>query len=47
MDLKASEIAFLYKKRWELELFFKWIKQHLKIKAFWGTTLNAVKIQMY
>jgi hypothetical protein len=47
MDLKASEIAFLYKKRWEVELFFKWIKQHLKIKAFWGTTLNAVKIQIY
>ena len=47
MNLKASEIAFLYKKRWEVELFFKWIKQHLKIKAFWGTTLNAVKIQMY
>jgi hypothetical protein len=47
MDLKASEIAFLYKKRWEVELFFKWMKQHLKIKAFWGTTLNAVKIQMY
>jgi hypothetical protein len=47
MDLKAYEIAFLYKKRWEVELFFKWMKQHLKIKAFWGTTLNAVKIQMY
>jgi hypothetical protein len=47
MDLKASEIAFLYKKRWEVELFFKWIKQHLKIKSFWGTTLNAVKIQIY
>ena len=47
MDLKASEIAFLYKKRWEVELFFKWIKQHIKIKSFWGTTLNAVKIQMY
>ena len=47
MDLKASEIAYLYKKRWEVELFFKWIKQHLKIKSFWGTTLNAVKIQMY
>jgi hypothetical protein len=47
MDLKASEIAFLYKKRWEVELFFKWMKQHLKIKSFWGTTLNAVKIQMY
>jgi len=47
MDLKASEIAFLYKKRWEVELFFKWMKQHLKIKSFWGTTLNAVKIQIY
>ena len=47
MDLKASEISFLYKKRWEVELFFKWMKQHLKIKAFWGTTINAVKIQMY
>lgn len=46
-DLKATEIALLYKKRWEVELFFKWMKQHLKIKAFWGTTLNAVKIQMY
>ena len=47
MDLKASAIAFLYKKRWAVELFFKWMKQHLKIKSFWGTTLNAVKIQMY
>ncbi|RPJ24256.1 MAG: IS4 family transposase [Nitrosopumilales archaeon] len=47
MDMKASEIAFLYKKRWAVELFFKWMKQHLKIKSFWGTTLNAVKIQMY
>ena len=47
MDLKATEIAFLYKKRWEVELFFKWMKQHLKIKSFWGVTLNAVKIQMY
>ncbi len=37
----------LYKKHWEVELFFKWMKQHLKIKSFWGTTLNAVKIQMY
>ena len=47
MDLKATEVAFLYKKRWEVELFFKWMKQHLKIKSFWGVTLNAVKIQMY
>ena len=46
-NLKATEIAMLYKKRWEVELFFKWLKQHLKIKSFWGTTLNAVKIQMY
>jgi hypothetical protein len=46
-DLKAAEIALLYKKRWVVELFFKWMKQHLKIKSFWGTTLNAVKIQMY
>ncbi|MFC2091061.1 IS4 family transposase, partial [Bacteroidota bacterium] len=47
MDLEPTEIALLYKKRWEVELFFKWMKQHLKIKSFWGTTLNAVKIQMY
>jgi len=46
-DLKATEIALLYKKRWEVELFFKWMKQHLKIRSFWGTTMNAVKIQMY
>lgn len=46
-QLKAEEIALLYKKRWEVELFFKWMKQHLKIKSFWGTTLNAVKIQIY
>ncbi len=46
-DLKAEEIAFLYKKRREVELFFKWMQQHLKIKSFWGTTMNAVKIQMY
>lgn len=47
MDLSATDIALLYKKRWAVELFFKWMKQHLKIKSFWGTTLNAVKIQMY
>jgi hypothetical protein len=46
-DLKATEIAMLYKKRWEVEIFFKWLKQHLKIKSFWGTTMNAVKIQIY
>jgi hypothetical protein len=47
MDLAAKEIAMLYKKRWEVEIFFKWLKQHLKIKSFWGTTMNAVKIQIY
>jgi len=47
MDLKAEEIAMLYKKRWEVELFFKWMKQHLRIKSFWGTTMNAVKVQIY
>ena len=46
-DLKAEEIALLYKYRWKVELFFKWIKQHLKIKSFWGVTPNAVKIQIY
>lgn len=47
MHLKAEEIAALYKHRWKIELFFKWIKQHLKIKAFWGRTENAVKTQVY
>jgi len=45
--LEATEIALLYKKRWQVEQFFKWMKQHLKIKSFWGTSINAVKIQMY
>ncbi|WP_281098762.1 transposase [Halobacteroides halobius] len=35
-DLEAHVIAYLYKKRWQIELFFKWIKQHLKIKSFLG-----------
>jgi hypothetical protein len=47
MDLTASQIALLYKNRWQVELFFKWIKQHLKIKSFWGTSENAVRIQIY
>jgi len=47
MSLKAQEIAFLYKNRWQVELFFKWIKQHLKIKTFWGNPENAVRIQIY
>ena len=46
-ELTAEQIAFLYKNRWQVELFFKWIKQHLKIKAFWGTSENAVRIQVY
>ena len=46
-DLDATEIALLYKKRWEVELFFKWMKQHLRIKSFWGTSMNAVKVQIY
>jgi hypothetical protein len=45
--LKATEIAMLYKKRWEVEIFFKWMKQHLKVKSFWGKTINAVKVQIY
>jgi len=45
--LKANEIAMLYKKRWEVEIFFKWMKQHLKVKSFWGKTINAVKVQIY
>jgi hypothetical protein len=47
MELTALQIAFLYKNRRQVELFFKWIKQHLKIKSFWGTTENAVRIQIY
>ena len=46
-ELSALEIAQLYKQRWQVELFFKWIKQHLKIKAFWGYSENAVRIQIY
>lgn len=47
MELEASEIAMLYKKRWMVELFFKWIKQHLKVKSFWGESENAVRIQVF
>ena len=46
-DSDALTIALLYKNRWSIELFFKWIKQHLKIKRFWGKTENAVRIQIY
>lgn len=47
LEIPAHEVAALYKNRWKIELFFKWIKQHLKIKSFWGTTENAVKVQVY
>lgn len=47
MELTALQIADLYKNRWQIELFFKWLKQHLKVKKFWGTTENAVRIQIY
>ncbi|GAI74129.1 unnamed protein product, partial [marine sediment metagenome] len=45
--LPALTIAQLYKSRWKIELFFKWIKQHLRIKSFYGTTINAVKTQIW
>lgn len=45
--LKAETIAQLYKHRWQIELFFKWIKQHLKVQSFWGYSENAVKIQIW
>jgi hypothetical protein len=47
MAITSEQVALLYKNRWQVELFFKWIKQHLKIKSFWGTTENAVRIQIY
>ena len=47
MHISALQVAELYKNRWQVELFFKWLKQHLKIKRFWGTTENAVRVQIY
>jgi len=47
MERDAQQIAAIYKERWEVELFFKWIKQHLKIKSFWGTSMNAVYSQIW
>ena len=47
MDLPALSIALLYKSRWQVELFFKWIKQHLRIKSFFGYTENAVRCQIW
>jgi hypothetical protein len=46
-SLEATVIAQLYRSRWRIELFFKWIKQHLRIKAFYGTSENAVKTQIW
>jgi hypothetical protein len=47
LTLEPLTIALLYRKRWRIELFFKWIKQHLHIKAFFGTTPNAVQTQLW
>ncbi len=47
LDINPVMVAGLYRQRWQIELFFKWIKQHLKIKKFWGTSENAVRIQIY
>ncbi len=47
MGLPAQTVADLYKHRWKIELFFKWIKQHLRIKVFYGTSDNAVKTQIW
>jgi IS4 transposase len=47
LDAPAEEIADLYKQRWQIELFFKWIKQNLKIRHFLGTSENAVRIQIF
>lgn len=47
LDIPAQTVADLYKERWQIELFFKWIKQNLKVKSFLGTSLNAVKTQLW
>ena len=47
LSLEAQQVADLYKSRWQIELFFKWMKQHLNIQRFWGTTENAMRIQIY
>lgn len=47
LTLDALKVTLLYKNRWQIELFFKWMKQHLNIQRFWGTTENAVRIQIY
>jgi len=47
LDLAATVVTQLYKQRWQVEIFFKWIKQHLRIKAFYGTSENAVQVQVW
>lgn len=47
LDINSLKVEELYHSRWQIELFFKWLKQHLKIKKFWGETENAVRIQIY
>ena len=47
LTINSVTVADLYHNRWQIELFFKWLKQHLKIKKFWGRTENAVRIQIY
>lgn len=47
LDIPAQTVADLYKERWQIELFFKWIKQNLKVKSFLGTSMNAVKTQLW
>ena len=46
-DLTAQVVAELYRKRWQVELFFKWIKQHLRIRSFYGRSQNAVRSQIW
>jgi IS4 transposase len=46
-DIPAKTVADVYKQRWQVELFFKWIKQHLRFKRFYGTSENAVKSQIW
>lgn len=47
LNINPLKVAELYDNRWQIELFFKWLKQHLKVKKFWGQTENAVRIQIY
>lgn len=47
LSINPLKVAELYHNRWQIELFFKWLKQHLKVKKFWGQTENAVRIQIY